>query len=957
MSLYADMPEQFQLGKIENKRVPLSEQSRQRDETEEILHRLSQQPGVVLADEVGMGKTFVALAVSYCVGVQNRKGPVVVMVPPNLIEKWEQDLSAFCSLYLRGIQPVARHAPDDRPRNRREILKYGVARHSVDFLRLLDDSPKERCHIIFLAQGAMSRSQTDIWVRLALIRETLKRHGRRERLQKVKGQIHRFLAELLYAKGQQRASDCGEEIWSLLLQKNCDQWMDLFNSRVKNNRHFLQDNPVPAAVVKALSKVDLEEIATALAEMPLRARGSDERISERIDMARDALRGAERNLWKEIIAKMRWRSPLLVLDEAHHLKNPGTALARQLQSLESDEDFKLGDGAMAESFDRMLFLTATPFQLGHQELVRILQRFGDVRWDAKLFDSKDSFGLKLDTLLDALTASQRAAIRIQKAWSHISEEDLKKCSSIDDWWESLQNQPLETLSLRHRVLVDAFHQAKNKKKAAEDLLRPWIVRHNKGDVWQGTTIARRQRLDGAAIVDGGSSGGLPIPGDQLLPFYLAARSAVDGGKNLLGEALCSSYEAFRQTREDNSATKDDSDEATTFVGSTPSNWFLGEFDRAIRDCSGSIHPKIYATVQRTVDLWESGEKVLVFAFYRHTCRALRIHISNEVEKRIKTHARRRLAGAGLANDDKEIERIIDSIHNRFFDSVKAPGRQSLDQVLHVIIAPFEPELMKANVPVDSVVDVMRRFLRVPTTLVRAFPIHQHDSDELIIVIEQMLDARDASGVSWRDKFERFLDFLLTQCSKEERDHYLDAVQRMQTGKIRVQSGQAGEDDDSEDDSTLTLANVQVATGKTERSQRARLMRSFNTPFFPDIFVCSQVMGEGVDLHRYCRHIIHHDLDWNPSSIEQRTGRVDRLGCKAEQQQVPISVYLPYLSGAADERQFRVMVDRENWFRIVMGQDEVAKLIPENTELGHPRPPESLQQALIFNLRPGSAADR
>jgi hypothetical protein len=30
-------------------------------------------------------------------------------------------------------------------------------------------------------------------------------------------------------------------------------------------------------------------------------------------------------------------------------------------------------------------------------------------------------------------------------------------------------------------------------------------------------------------------------------------------------------------------------------------------------------------------------------------------------------------------------------------------------------------------------------------------------------------------------------------------------------------------------------------------------------------------------------VIHHDLDWNPSSIEQRTGRVGRLGCKAEQE--------------------------------------------------------------------------
>ena len=57
-------------------------------------------------------------------------------------------------------------------------MRYGVARHSVDLMKLLDDPPRERCHLIFLAQGAMGRRQTDKWIRLALIAEALRRHGR-----------------------------------------------------------------------------------------------------------------------------------------------------------------------------------------------------------------------------------------------------------------------------------------------------------------------------------------------------------------------------------------------------------------------------------------------------------------------------------------------------------------------------------------------------------------------------------------------------------------------------------------------------------------------------------------------------------------------------------------------------------------------------------------------------------
>ena len=71
------------------------------------------------------------------------------------------------------------------------------------------------------------------------------------------------------------------------------------------------------------------------------------------------------------------------------------------------------------------------------------------------------------------------------------------------------------------------------------------------------------------------------------------------------------------------------------------------------------------------------------------------------------------------------------------------------------------------------------------------------------------------------------------------------------------------------------------------------------------------------------------LTGNPSQIEQRTGRIDRLGCKAEGRH-SIVVCLPYLAGAADERQYGVMSDREQWFRIVMGQEEVDRLIPPDS---------------------------
>jgi SNF2 family DNA or RNA helicase len=340
--------------------VPEPDQKRQRAEVAEILERLRAQPGVILADEVGMGKTFVALGIAYSVAVRKASGPVVVMVPANLVDKWVQDLNTFCNLYLENRRPVMRDGASLRELRDATAVRYGVARHSVDLMKLLDDSARERCHFIFLAQGAMSRSQSDRWVRLSLIAEALRRHARgsAKRLIQVKNQIHRFLGELLWAIGEERANDWGDELWSRLLRTDPKAWKEIYNAGSRDERRQLHDDPVPKSVTRALGGIDLKPIAEALEEMPLRA---SDRLSERLRVARRTLQQVEKELWNVVLATARWRSPLLVLDEAHHLKNPGTALARQLQSADSERDLRTGDGLWQMPSTACSFLRQHPF--------------------------------------------------------------------------------------------------------------------------------------------------------------------------------------------------------------------------------------------------------------------------------------------------------------------------------------------------------------------------------------------------------------------------------------------------------------------------------------------------------------------------------------------------------------------------------------------------------------------
>lgn len=47
-----------------------------------------------------------------------------------------------------------------------------------------------------------------------------------------------------------------------------------------------------------------------------------------------------------------------------------------------------------------------------------------------------------------------------------------------------------------------------------------------------------------------------------------------------------------------------------------------------------------------------------------------------------------------------------------------------------------------------------------------------------------------------------------------------------------------------------------------------------------LLICTDVASEGVDL-QFCRLIVNYDLPWNPMRIEQRIGRIDRIGQKSK----------------------------------------------------------------------------
>ena len=119
----------------------------------------------------------------------------------------------------------------------------------------------------------------------------------------------------------------------------------------------------------------------------------------------------------------------------------------------------------------------------------------------------------------------------------------------------------------------------------------------------------------------------------------------------------------------------------------------------------------------------------------------------------------------------------------------------------------------------------------------------------------MLDAAHA----WRDR--RLI--LFTEWDDTRR--WL--VDRLKEGLLQRSGGRVDLD-----------GRILVFTGQTSLEERDRIKIAFNAPFDrapARILVCTDAAREGLNLQARCHDLIHFDLPWNPSRLEQRNGRIDR----------------------------------------------------------------------------------
>lgn len=73
--------------------------------------------------------------------------------------------------------------------------------------------------------------------------------------------------------------------------------------------------------------------------------------------------------------------------------------------------------------------------------------------------------------------------------------------------------------------------------------------------------------------------------------------------------------------------------------------------------------------------------------------------------------------------------------------------------------------------------------------------------------------------------------------------------------------------------------VAVLNGTVVPAQRHRIIADFRRGDY-DIVIANRVASEGLDFE-FCSAVVNYDLPWNPMEVEQRIGRIDRIGQREE----------------------------------------------------------------------------
>jgi hypothetical protein len=990
---------------------------------------------VMLADEVGLGKTFVALtvAVSLLDAIRRDEGPeelpsnqpVILVLTPNndaLYNKWRREAETFQKECAK-----TRHALDwygvESPHN--DLSRSG---NVIDLTKQIRRATTSHPLIVVAKLGVFGSRLPDQWRRNALA----------------------CVFQEFNVCSSQRVTICRE-----VLGSGSQAYVpELLDMRLSG---WLWDGEDCAGLSANLRLAYSRAVRVPQLHKKIHqaiANDDSGRLTDLMDrLTRSAL------VWDWPIL------PLVIVDEVHHLKNEHTQARKNLERY------------LQERACRVLGLSATPFQLHHEELLRVL---GLHRLAKMPSARRQALQTSITELEEAMKRARRDGERFRQAWSGLMPKDRDAIYTIWARTESsLRSKGSSILDgVRPDRVITASEKARfleHSNRNLEKELRPFVIRHRHDRSYRAYWVGRNAEPENSV----GSSHfdwapGMEVPASAELVHYLLMRAVSlaknEKGRAGLGAELTGSYRHLVETS------------ATWKRFGNASNPQLFAYKNALerdiaRKDADATHPKIQATVRRALKAFREGQKTLIFCVYVKTAEAVRDQLLQHVQQELATR-REKVFGSegkfegfrkrffnrheplysliqdhpliGVMPDSKvgippelrmgeaELRQVAEIVASRAKPgSVEKPDRRLLLSVVENVAVraweasakgvdwldrvlpreslgelreaiarsnwipgrpllsgssaardpeagrgatdPLAPEnaeighpwreasrtanaeLWHKRLQRGSWADVIAPYFRqevvsfgsrrVPTLLLPQF------HSDMLVKLD--VESRRTAGLVFRRALmaEEFLIRYLTDAPRgselwseylanrynERLGHNESLLDRMRAyfeSLVRAVPNEMLKQGYLEAATNLNV--VQLVKGGMNSD---RYFLGFNTPYRPEILVATSVGQEGIDLHRECRQIIHHDLCWSPAMIEQRTGRIDRIGSKVERERAgaptgakpSLDVAVPYLAATYDERMFEELHRRAEFFEVTMGGDlRVDGRVTDEERLRHTR---------------------
>lgn len=880
----------------------------------QVIEMLRTIPGIILGDDVGMGKTYIAICAAVCFLASYPNKKVTIITPSWLLNaKWHKDIRNF----------IEKNLHSDRA-NLRESDVIEIQQGLGTYISQIANAAKVG-KIILIPINVLSsmgwKYEKSFFLSCWFKHKRLQRKTREKILEALGGDANKFKPE--------EFEDIG-----ITYHDISDSWYE------ELDKIYLKEG---------VSDAGINQIGNCLKELR----------------------------YKAINAVMP-KSSLFILDEAHKMKNEETVKRRALKA------------AINQKFEKGIFLTATPFQLGEGELRAVLDLFKSAivsEEECTYFDNR------VTELFAEIKKYQEMMTTFEDYVHALSPDEGIQLETVIKHGvkDNLGFDVIETYELYQRLI--------EQKNALEAVMQKLIIRNvKKKDEYRNEVIGSLDNEDKL---------GIPLSNEAYIPFALMEKAIYQilskGDRTFIAnvkQSFTSSFEALQ-----NASIYSRNLEAINMLQNI--------------DLEKVVHPKLNAVVNEAVKALLNGEKTLLFCDRIETIKKLELSLNKRLNNSYDKDIKKLFPENGTKSFDNYCRRFYNKqdiswflLQENYIHSVLLPVMETCG--INKRYIPSAPDVLeevtemykKYNVTAKANYMYIKRIIEnivfkktldkdaewkskllcfpklletVNTILDPKYIVSglnlEKDSDEENISDDDGIELRSISKTLIRDMinykgiwyiyheqlnklpaFERdklvssmikFLRrdkrfFIKLRYTKEaypdKDDSFLikktfgrgslldweNAFQRF----LEQYCNETGVTGANREEMQLGLSNSDVVatiSGNTGNETRKKIKAGFNTPFYPQILIATSTMQEGIDLQAECKRVFHYDLEWNPASMEQRVGRIDRIGSlisklRQKDKEVTLDVYYPYIKNTIDESIFNTVKEREKWFNLILGGD-------------------------------------